>query len=363
MKYRHALKLTPDLFTPLARTPWAGKKISKLFKSNFTGTQEMPIGESWEVSCDPDFASGVISTDFTLTELIRLFPEAMLSPEYVRAKGPYCEILVKLIDADTPLSVQVHPTDSDPFLGDSDCGKPESWLVLDAEPGAGLYLGFSQAITIEEFAFMLRANEDIRSLLQFVPVQKGDFFEIQPGVPHAIGPGVVLLEPQRILFGKSGKTYRIWDWGRRYDEKGNLDSQKGKPRALHIVEALRIIDPENQVGEQFLKGLRKTAQYSEPFEGLKCTQYPENDYYQVVRLEMSAGSAFLLDIKKGFAAMVTLEGHYTCQGAGSGPHQFAQGEPGFLPHCALPAVFQADIASDIVLVLPQGANLIIKPLQ
>src|SRR6478735_3866269 len=145
MNLSQAMKLSPDLFTPLTRTPWAGRRIAELYKKDIlpAAVQE-PIGEAWEVSCDPDFPSQILGYDVSLLELINQKPEAMLSPEYVRENGPSCEILIKLLNADDPLSVQVHPEDGDRSLKPEECGKPESWLVLDAAPGAGLYLGFSR---------------------------------------------------------------------------------------------------------------------------------------------------------------------------------------------------------------------------
>ena len=121
---------------------------------------------------------------------------------------------------------------------------------------------------------MLEKDEDLRPVLQFVPVKPGDYFEIQPGVPHAIGPGLVLLEPQRIVFGKSGKTYRFWDWGRRYDEHGRVDQAHGKARPLHVAEALRIINPMKQVGDNFVSALRRQSVLKKPLDGLSCFLYP-----------------------------------------------------------------------------------------
>jgi mannose-6-phosphate isomerase len=364
MKLSQAMKLSPDLFTPLTRTPWAGRLIGPLYKKDILpASVHEPIGEAWEVSCDPDFPSQVLGHDVSLLELIEEKPEAMLSPEYVQEHGVTCEILIKLLNADDPLSVQVHPEDDDPHLKPSECGKPESWLVLHAEPGAGLYLGFSRPISHEDLGRMLEKEEDLQPVLQFVPVKPGDYFDIKPGVPHAIGPGLVLLEPQRILFGKSGKTYRFWDWGRRYDEHGRVDLVKGKSRPLHVAEALRIIKPMEQVGEGFVSTLRRQAILQKPVHGLETFIYPANDDYQVIRLEMKPGVAFLVEIHKGFGALVSLTGRFICQGLHGDPQRFIGGEPGFLPHNAMPMVMRAEDPSSCVLVIPKGAELQLKPLQ
>jgi mannose-6-phosphate isomerase class I len=364
MNFSQVMKLSPDLFTPLTRTPWAGRRIGELYKKDILPAfVHERIGEAWEVSCDPDFPSQVMGHDVSLFELIQQKPEAMLSSEYVDAYGATCEILIKLLNADDPLSVQVHPQDDDQYLKPEECGKPESWLVLHAEPGAGLYLGFSRPVPTQELARMLEKGEDLRPFLQFVPVKPYDYFEIQPGVPHAIGPGLVLLEPQRIVFGKSGKTYRFWDWGRLYDEHGHVDQVHGKPRPLHVTEALRIIKPTLQVGENFVSTLRRQPILQKPLDGLSCFIYPANADYQVIRLEMQTGVSFLIEIHKGFGTLVSLAGRFICQGLHGQPQRFVGGEPGFIPHQALPLIMRAEDDSSCILVIPKGAELDLKPLQ
>ena len=131
---------------------------------------------------------------------------------------------MKLIDTSTELSLQLHPGDDFSGLNPLECGKPESWLIQDAEPGAGIYLGFRESMTSEELRARLTGGLPMtREDLHFVPVHKYDYFEIEPGTPHAIGAGVTLIEPQRCLPGKMGVTYRMWDWERRYDQNGLLD--------------------------------------------------------------------------------------------------------------------------------------------
>ena len=135
--------LAADNFTPLERTPWAGDKIGKNFKSNLvSGASGKLIGESWEFSCDPAFPSRLADSDVYLGDLVKQYPVECLGARSQGEAG-FCEVLVKLLNANKPLSLQVHPDDDDPVLKDHECGKPESWLVLDAEPGAGIYLGFS----------------------------------------------------------------------------------------------------------------------------------------------------------------------------------------------------------------------------
>ena len=178
-----AVPLQPDHFTARSKTPWGGTFIGKHFKEALCpeniGTI---IGESWEFSCDPSAPSLVMGTALPLATLI-----------------PSCEILVKIINARENLSVQVHPHDTDSFLKSNECGKPESWLILHAEPGAGIYLGFRPNVSKQILMDLLLTSADLEGILNFIPVKAGDYFEIPAGVCHAVGAGVTLLEPQRVL--------------------------------------------------------------------------------------------------------------------------------------------------------------------
>jgi mannose-6-phosphate isomerase len=142
--------------------------------------------------------------------------------------------LFKFIDAADDLSVQVHPNDQLAFERYEQQGKTEIWHVIDANPGAGLYVGFKNKITREVFIQNVQ-DGTVDQLLQFYEVKKGDTFFIPAGTVHAIGKGVLLAEVQQ----SSDITYRIFDWNRITDE-GNL-------RELHIDEAMDAIDFENEI--------------------------------------------------------------------------------------------------------------------
>ncbi len=223
------LSLRPDNFTPPSRTPWGGTRIVQDYKGGPAGKI---VGESWEISVEPDFPS-------TLTSGQRLAD--VLTPEMlgVHARLGGSPLLVKLLDAAAPLSLQIHPSDDDPALSDGESGKPEAWYVLRAEEGAGLYLGLKPGVTEVTLREAIECRGDVEALLHFEPVAPGDYFFIEPGTPHAIGPGLTLVEPQRVLPGKRGLTYRYWDWNRLYDEHGKA-SPDGSPRELHLDRALEV---------------------------------------------------------------------------------------------------------------------------
>lgn len=141
------------------------------------------------------------------------------------------QVLVKYLFTSEKLSIQVHPSDADAPAGHR--GKEECWLVLEAEPGATLGIGFRQPMGREA---MLAAARDgsIEQALEWHPVRAGDFFYLPAGTVHAIGPGLTLVEVQQ----NSDVTYRLYDYGR--------------PRELHLEEGLKVAR-----GERYLAALRK----------------------------------------------------------------------------------------------------------
>jgi mannose-6-phosphate isomerase len=232
--------LRPDNFTPPTRTPWGGRKILDHLKQGLAlgpaGALPM-VGESWEVSVEPSFPSRLAATGALLHDIIAAAPLAWLGKRTAQRYQDQSPLLIKLLDAADNLSVQVHPADEDPALSAYESGKPEAWYVLAAEPGAGLYLGFRDGVERADVDRCLRTGGPLDHLMSFVPVQPGDAFAIAPGVVHAIGAGVTVVEPQLVIPGRHGVTYRYWDWNRRYDQHGQ-PSSSGRLRPLHIERAL-----------------------------------------------------------------------------------------------------------------------------
>lgn len=320
------IKLKSDNFTPITRTPWAGEAIFRDYKSHLgLENEQRRIGESWEISCDPAFPSMLDDeSGRTLQQLIDSDPIAVLGPKVANSTSS-CEILVKLLNASSPLSLQIHPSDDDPDLKDGECGKPESWYILDSEPGCGIYLGFNRELSKDELANALQKGAETKELMQFVETRAGDYFEIAPGVPHAIGPGVTLLEPQRILPGKSGKTYRLWDWGRKYDVHGN-ESLEGKGRELHIEQGLKLIDFENCHGESFLASLRKMPTHQKISNEIEINSFPPNPYYQTNILKVDGRSSFQTKSQESYWVAIVLDGEIKSE-----TQMFRKGESFFVP--------------------------------
>ncbi|MBX7193465.1 MAG: class I mannose-6-phosphate isomerase [Sandaracinaceae bacterium] len=228
--------LSGDVYTSSARTPWGGTRLVERFgkRSGFAR-----IGESWELSLGPELPSRT-RDGLALSALVEGDRDEWLGPSRERSAG----LLVKLLDADEPLSLQIHPRDDHPGLGRDESGKPEAWYVVHAEPGAWIAFGWSEGVQREDvLAALRRADGSLASQLQRVPVEIGDCFVVDAGTPHAIGPGVTLVEPQYVTHGRRGVTYRYWDWERRYDTQGRPDPA-GTARALHVDEAVAVTDWE-----------------------------------------------------------------------------------------------------------------------
>lgn len=248
--------LRPDNFTPLTRTPWGGTRLVRKYKRAWLATDYADaIGESWEVSVGPEYPAR-LEDGSLLSDYIARDPEAVLGEGARRGDGS--ALLVKLIDADEPLSLQIHPSDDYAGLASDECGKPESWYVLDREPGAGLYLGFRSGVAEQDVRRALAGGRSLEPLLRFVPVEPGDFFLIDAGTPHAIGAGLTLVEPQHVSAGRRGVTYRYWDWDRRYDARGRPDPN-GSARPLHVEHALRVTAWERVRADDFVDRIRVRA--------------------------------------------------------------------------------------------------------
>lgn len=249
--------LKPDNFTPVARTPWGGRRIFELkagLRLAADKAAQRVVGESWELSVGPEFPS-VLTDGTPLRRALDAAPERLCGAEADRGSTA---LLVKLLDTEQNLSVQIHPTDDYPELAPDESGKPEAWYVIAREPGAGLYLGLEADVTETAISAAIAEQQDVSKLLHFVPVEVGDCIIIEPGTAHCIGAGVTLLEPQRVLPGKRGVTYRYWDWNRRYDAGGNLDPQ-GTARPLHLKHALSVTEWARPRGSALLEQIRYAA--------------------------------------------------------------------------------------------------------
>ncbi|PID57726.1 hypothetical protein CSB45_05715 [candidate division KSB3 bacterium] len=306
----------PDNFTAPARTPWGGRKILGTYKHGLpiSAEKQYPVvGESWEISADPaspcEFIFNINSTQINLNfiQLLDLFPEQILGSRLAAKFDGQNPILVKLLDADDHLSVQVHPSDDYEGLKPDEAGKPESWYILEARPGSGLFLGLKEHVSKERFRSAIEDNEDLSRYLNFVEVARGDFYVIDAGTIHAIGAGVTLIEPQKIAPKRTGKTYRVWDWNRKYDAQGRKDPH-GHARELHIEDSLHVIDFNAPRGDAFVAHIQPTAQTIQQHGGSAELRCMESEDFGVSRIRLVDGKTLQGDCCNSFHGIIPYEG-------------------------------------------------------
>lgn len=264
-------KMNQFNFVPIKKTPWGGSKISNLKKKyfpNYINKIPSKIGESWEVSTDfnfPSIISSPLYADITLNELLKKNPSEILGESIAKKYGAHSPLLLKWLNADDLLSVQLHPKNGNLLLKENECGKPESWLVLDVEQNGFVYLGFKENLSQNQIIDYLLNDNPEMCLHRYNP-KKLDYISVPPGCVHAVGSGIFLAEPQYVLPQKSGKTWRISDWKRLYDENG-LKSTHGKPRELHVQESLNAINWNLPRGKMLEKLLIRNMENENTFYG------------------------------------------------------------------------------------------------
>lgn len=260
-------KTNPINFTPLTRTPWAGSKISTIKKAYLHGDIPDSIGESWEISTDKEFPSMILLKDdsLSLKEIIELNPKKILGEKFSSSLNNHSPVILKWIEANKPLSVQVHPNHSHPALAHNECGKTEAWLVIDAEPNAHIFLGFKENISREDIEKAL-SSDNAESVLHCVKPAPNQFIAIPPGCVHALGQGVIVAEPQVVLPNRSGTTWRISDWKRKYNTLG-VEDREGQARALHTSLALSAVNWNLPRGKMLENHLIRNLSDSQVFYG------------------------------------------------------------------------------------------------
>ena len=221
-------ELYPFTFTPhFKERVWGGRNIERLYGKNLPPDQV--IGESWEITDRPEgvsvIANGALAGK-TLRWLIENHAAKVLGAE--RAGARQFPLLVKILDAQDKLSLQVHPPAA---LAKQLKGEPktEMWFIADATPEADLFVGLKRGVTRSDFERKVR-DGSVAECFHHIPVKSGDVMFLPSGRVHAIGAGNVIFEIQQ----NSDTTYRVFDWNRV-----GLD---GKPRELHVEQSLASID-------------------------------------------------------------------------------------------------------------------------
>ncbi len=221
----------PIKFSPILKERiWGGTKLTNTFKKE---SDKINIGESWEISGvkgDLSMVTNGYLKGKSLKELIVTYKGNFVGNKVYQQFGDEFPVLIKFLDAKTPLSIQVHPNDELAKERHQSFGKNEMWYVMDVDKDSELIVGFNKEITKQEYVNTLEKG-NILDILNTEKVNPGDTYYIPTGRVHAIGAGIVIAEIQQT----SDITYRIYDYER-------TDVITEKPRELHTDLAIDAID-------------------------------------------------------------------------------------------------------------------------
>ncbi|WP_300620378.1 type I phosphomannose isomerase catalytic subunit [uncultured Fusobacterium sp.] len=253
----------------LVKKVWGGRKFNSILDMELP--DESLYGESWEVSSHKGGLSYIENGEYagcSLVDIINKNKEEMLGEEIVkRFKGEF-PLLIKYLDINDRLSVQVHPSDDYALRVEGEFGKSECWYVMEASEDATLILGVKDGVTKDIFKKKVE-SKDFSDLFNTIKVKKGDFINLLPGVVHATLEGSILIcEVQQ----NSDTTYRIYDFDRLVD---------GKLRELHLDKALDVIDFERKVQISTSENRQKISLVGAKKEELVRGEYFNVDKYLI----------------------------------------------------------------------------------
>ena len=313
-------KLAPFRLRPWFRTRvWGVRDLAPWYDYKITGE---PIGEVW-LSGDMCVVDDGPLAGQEFSEVFRTRGEELVGAE--AAQNERFPLLMKILFPQEKLSVQVHPGDAQAREEGEPHGKTECWYALEAEPGAAVALGLRAGATVEK---MRAAIEDhtMESLLEWVPVEKGDMIFVDAGTVHAVGPGVVLLETQQ----NSDMTYRLYDYGR--------------PRELHLDKGSKATR------------LKTAAGKVPPRADGDGVLLVESNYFRVDRYRLTKGAVqgFLSPLSKPVVQLVFLaSGSGTLQSDNHPPIALKAGQLAVIPACTAEWSFDASQPLEMLRAVPQ----------
>lgn len=304
--------MEPIFFEPLYKhNVWGGYKISEQLK-NIDKTQ---MGESWEISANKNGICTIKNGEFKGKNLKEVFDDKKVRVEVF---GEHCRkmkkfpLLIKFIDAQENLSVQVHPSNFYAKNMEKDTGKKEMWYVLDCKKNSKIIYGFNDKVKSKKD--LKDVNEDnILSFINYVPIKKGDAIFIDSGTIHSIMGETMVCEIQQ----NSDITYRVYDWGRN-----------DKNRPLHLKRAKKVINVNSKANVKNFANTEKQTQkvfYNKFFSTDKIKIDGENNYksnknsFQAITVMEGNGRIICngksYEIKKGDSFLIPAKlGKYTLEG-------------------------------------------------
>lgn len=267
---------------------WGGRRLSYLLSKPLP--KDEPIGEAWLLSDREDCASIVLEGTFkgySLTQLLKYFPKEIMGDEFIL--GNRFPLLLKFLDCKDVLSVQVHPSDhQNKYLPKGDSGKTEAWIVLETNEDSRIYAGLKRGTTKKNLLASIEDSSTSELLHSFIPTV-GDGIYIPSGTVHTLG-GTLVFEVQE----NSDVTFRLYDWDRK-------DVKTGKPRELHIDQAIDCID-FNQIN------IEPVIPIKDP-EFKHTKKLFDNNHFILWRIKTEI--LFTVGIKDELAILVCIKGNGT----------------------------------------------------
>ena len=236
-------KLYPFKFIPVASPrPWGGDALVRELGKHFVECDDdgnekvlgadVKIGESWGLA-DMGIEDSVLSNGWlagnTISEIMETYMERIVGENVYNYYGRQFPLLIKFLDVNDRLSVQVHPDDAVAAERYDSLGKAEIWYIMDAKPGAKIWAGFNREMSAQELYDRCK-NGTVDEVLNVIYPKKGDALYITPGTVHAADGGILVAEIQE----SSDMTFRLYDWGREFNP--------ATARKIHLDEAIDVID-------------------------------------------------------------------------------------------------------------------------
>ncbi|MCH2132419.1 MAG: class I mannose-6-phosphate isomerase [Phycisphaerales bacterium] len=328
------MPLPPMRFSPILKPKvWGGRTLSGLGKHLPEGEA---IGESWELADLPDAIedgrsriTGGSLDGLTLRDVLTRDAEALLGTTPRSTEGGF-PLLLKYLDANDNLSVQVHPDAEWVAAHPEDHLKSEAWFILDAEPGSLIYAGLKPGVDRETFASAIEDGSVVDHLVA-IPAVPGECIYLPSGTCHALGAGVLVAEVQT----PSDTTFRVWDWGRT-------------GRELHVEPALACIDFSGRPVQQ-------PAPPSDTDGDRRTTCFVDVKHFKIDRVEaLSTGMLDVPDLGRPQAFMVLGgNGQLDAEGAVT---SLSRGDTVLLPADRMPFTIEMTEPLDLLMVTMHPAS-------
>jgi mannose-6-phosphate isomerase len=308
--------MAPFRLAPFFRTrPWGFQDLEPWYDYKTAGE---PIGEVWLTGemcvADAGPLKGTSVADITKQHRDPLVGSGVVGTDF--------PLLIKLLFPKDKLSVQVHPDDALAQRYGEPRGKTECWYALDAQPGAAVALGIRPGFTVEQVKAAVH-DASLESLLEMVPVEKGDMLFVDAGTVHAMGPGVVILETQQT----SDLTYRMYDYG--------------SARELHLEKSFAAMRLKTRAGKVPPR----------PVDG-HCVLIDER-YFRIERWPLGAGAAVGLTARSPVVQMLFVtQGSVQISGENFEPFTVERNQLGVIPSATPQWTLAAEDSTEVIRILP-----------